>query len=157
MEILIRDTPEKGARVASRLVKKILSSRSNPVLGLATGDTPLRLYREMIRMYQAGELSFQDCTSFNLDEYVGLPPEDERSYHHYMRTHLFDQVDMDPEHIHLPNACADDLRQACRDYEQKIKESGGIDLQVLGIGANGHIGFKRTYRFTGFQDLGQDS
>ena len=141
MEILIRDTPEEGARVASRLVKKILSNRSNPVLGLATGDTPLRLYREMIRMYQAGELSFQDCTSFNLDEYVGLPPEDERSYHHYMRTHLFDQVDMDPEHIHLPNGCAGDLRQACRDYEQKIKESGGIDLQVLGIGANGHIGF----------------
>ena len=69
MEILIRDTPEEGARVASRLVRKILSSRSNPVLGLATGGTPLRLYREiMIRMYQAGELSFQDCTSFNLDE-----------------------------------------------------------------------------------------
>ena len=141
MEILIRDTPEEGARVASRLVRKILSIRSNPVLGLATGGTPLRLYREMIRMYQAGELSFQDCTSFNLDEYVGLPPEDERSYHHYMRTHLFDQVDMDPDHIHLPNGCAGDLRQACRDYEQKIKESGGIDLQVLGIGANGHIGF----------------
>ena len=141
MEILIRDTPEEGARVASRLVRKILSSRSNLVLGLATGGTPLRLYREMIRMYQAGELSFQDCISFNLDEYVGLPPEDERSYHHYMRTHLFDQVDMDPENIHLPNGCAGDLRQACRDYEQKIKESGGIDLQVLGIGANGHIGF----------------
>ena len=141
MEILIRDTPEEGARVASRLVRKIVSSRSNPVLGLATGGTPLRLYREMIRMYQAGELSFQDCTSFNLDENVGLPPEDERSYHHYMRTHLFDQVDMAPENIHLPNGCARDLRQACRDYEQKIKESGGIDLQVLGIGANGHIGF----------------
>ena len=117
MEILIRDTPEEGASVASRLVKNILSSRSNPVLGLATGGTPLRLYREMIRMYQAGELSFQDCTSFNLDKYVGLPPEDERSYHHYMRTHLFDQVDMDPEHVHLPNGCAGDLRQACRDYE----------------------------------------
>ena len=117
MEILIRDTPEEGARVASRLVKKILGSRSNPVLGLATGGTPLRLYREMIRMYQAGELSFQDCTSFNLDEYVGLSPEDERSDHNHMRTHLFDQVDMDPEHIHLPNGCAGDLRQACRDYE----------------------------------------
>ena len=141
MEILIRDTPEEGARLASKLVMKILGSRSNPVLGLATGGTPLRWYREMIRMYQAGDLSFQDCTSFNLDEYVGLPPEDERSYHHYMRTHLFDQVDMDPKHIHLPNGCAGDLRQACRDYEQKIKESGGIDLQVLGIGANGHIGF----------------
>ena len=110
MEILIRDTPEEGARVASKLVRKIFNSRSNPVLGLATRGTPMRLYREMIRMYHAGELSFQDCTSFNLDEYVGLPPEDERSYHHYMRTHLFDQVDMDPEHIHLPNGCAGDLR-----------------------------------------------
>ena len=101
MEILIRDTPEEGARVASRLVRKILSIRSNPVLGLATGGTPLRLYREMILMYQAGELSFQDCTSFNLDEYVGLPPEDERSYHHYIRTHLFDQVEMDPVSISI--------------------------------------------------------
>ena len=123
MEILIRDTPEEGARVASRLVRKILSSRSNPVLGLATGGTPLRLYREMIRMYQAGELSFQDCTSFNLDEYVGLPPEDERSYHHYMRTHLFDQVDMDPEHIHLPNGCAGDLRRLVGIMNRKSKKA----------------------------------
>ena len=141
MEILIHDTPEEGAQVAAKLVKKILSTRSKPVLGLATGGTPLRLYRELIRMHQSGELSFKDCTSFNLDEYVGLPPEDERSYHHYMRSNLFDQVDMDFNRIHLPDGCAGDLRQACRDYEEKIKEFGGIDLQVLGIGANGHIGF----------------
>ncbi|SVC24971.1 uncharacterized protein METZ01_LOCUS277825, partial [marine metagenome] len=92
MEILIRDTPEEGAQVAAKLVKKILSTRSQPVLGLATGGTPLRLYRELIRMHQCGELSFKHCTSFNLDEYVGLPPEDKRSYHHYMRSNLFDQV-----------------------------------------------------------------
>ena len=141
MEILIRDTPEEGAQVAAKLVKKILASHSKPVLGLATGGTPLRLYHELIRMYEANELSFKDFTSFNLDEYVGLPPEDERSYHHYMRSNLFDRVDMDPTRNHLPNGCADDLRQACRDYEKKIKDSGGIDLQVLGIGANGHIGF----------------
>ncbi|MDE0907737.1 MAG: glucosamine-6-phosphate deaminase [SAR324 cluster bacterium] len=141
MEILIRDTPEASAQVAADVVSKIIRERANLVLGLATGGTPLRMYQELIRMHQAGKLSFQNCTTFNLDEYVGLPPEDERSYNHYMRSNLFDRVDLDPAQTHLPDGDAPDLREACRDYEQKIKDAGGIDLQVLGIGANGHIGF----------------
>ena len=136
MEILIRDTTEEGAQVTDKLVKKILSTLSQPVMGLATGGTPMRLYREMIRMHQFGELSFKDCSSFNLDEYVGLPPEDERSYHHYMRNNLFDQVDIDPSLIHLPDGCAGDLLQACRDYEEKIKEFGGIETcRSLALGS----------------------
>jgi len=141
MEILIRDTPEASAQVGADVVGKILRDHARPVLGLATGGTPQRMYQELIRMHQAGSLSFANCTTFNLDEYVGLPPDNERSYNHYMRSNLFDRVDLDPARTHLPKGDAENLREACRAYEQQIKDAGGIDLQVLGIGANGHIGF----------------
>ena len=141
MEILIRDSLEAGAQVAASVVKKIFKSEDNPVLGLATGDTPLRMYHEMIRMKQSGELSFQHCTTFNLDEYVGLSREDERSYFYYMMSNLFNHVDIEKNNVNLPDGNAKNLREACRKYEQQIKDVGGIDLQVLGIGANGHIGF----------------
>jgi len=141
MEILIRDTLKASAQMAARVVRKIIHSEEKPVLGLATGGTPLRMYQELIRMKQTGELSFQNCTTFNLDEYAGLPPEDERSYHYYMMSNFFDHVDIDRKHVHLPDGNTENLRDACRKYEQQIKNAGGIDLQVLGIGANGHIGF----------------
>ena len=141
MEILIRDTLKASAQMAARVVLKIIHSEEKPVLGLATGGTPLRMYQELIRMKQTGELSFKNCTTFNLDEYAGLPPEDERSYHYYMMSNFFDHVDIDRKHVHLPDGNTENLRDACRKYEQQIKNAGGIDLQVLGIGANGHIGF----------------
>ncbi|MBS1254534.1 MAG: Glucosamine-6-phosphate deaminase 1 [Deltaproteobacteria bacterium] len=141
MEILIHDSPEAGAKVAARVVRKIIQTKVNPVLGLATGGTPLRMYKELIKMNHAGELSLQNCTTFNLDEYGGLPPEDKRSYHYYMMSNLFDKIDINKDNVHLPQGNANDLREACREYEKQIKDAGGIDLQVLGIGANGHIGF----------------
>ena len=141
MEILIRDSLESGAKVGARVVKKIIKSNNRTVLGLATGDTPLRMYHELIRMNESGELSFKNCTTFNLDEYVGLSREDERSYFYYMMSNLFDHVDIDKKNVYLPDGNAEDLREACRKYEQQIKDAGGIDLQVLGIGGNGHIGF----------------
>ncbi|MGA1599283.1 MAG: glucosamine-6-phosphate deaminase [bacterium] len=141
MEILIRDTPEACAEVAAQVVCRLLKTKSQPVLGLATGGTPLRMYQELIRLHREEELSFRDCKTFNLDEYVGLPPEDERSYHYYMHHHLFRHIDIDPLQVHLPNGYASDLRESCRGYERLIQEAGGIDLQVLGIGSNGHIGF----------------
>ena len=141
MEILIRDSLESGAKVGARVVKKIIKSNNRTVLGLATGDTPLRMYHELIRMNESGELSFKNCTTFNLDEYVGLSREDERSYFYYMMYNLFDHLDIDKKNVYLPDGNAEDLREACRKYEQQIKDAGGIDLQVLGIGGNGHIGF----------------
>ena len=127
--------------MAARVVRKIIHSEEKPVLGLATGGTPLRMYQELIRMKQTGELSFKNCTTFNLDEYAGLLPEDERSYHYYMMSNFFDHVDIDRKHVHLPDGNTENLRDASGRYEQQIKNAGGIDLQVLGIGANGHIGF----------------
>lgn len=141
MEILIRESPEACAALAARVVRRTVGSEREPVLGLATGGTPLLLYRELVELHRRGELSFQSTTTFNLDEYVGLAQSDPHSYHHYMRQHFFDHVDLDPQRTHLPQGNAPDLRQACRDYEELIRSAGGIDLQILGIGANGHIGF----------------
>ena len=141
MEILIRNTPEAGAKLGANIVSKIIQTRDKPVLGLATGATPLRMYKELIKMHQSNQLSFRDCTTFNLDEYKGLPPENKHSYHFYMMSNFFDHTDIDKKNVHLPNGFANDLRESCRKYEKLIHDAGGIDLQVLGIGTNGHIGF----------------
>jgi glucosamine-6-phosphate deaminase len=111
------------------------------VLGLATGGTPVGLYRQWIEYHRAGLVSFQGVTTFNLDEYVGLPPSDPRSYHAYMREHLFDHIDIPDENTHLPDGCAEDLNESAAQYEWQIEEAGGIDYQILGIGSDGHIGF----------------
>ncbi len=111
------------------------------VVGLATGGTPLGLYREWIERYQHGSISFAHIASFNLDEYVGLSPDHPGSYHHYMQHHLFQNIDIDPSFTHLPKTDVKDLNASARDYEWLIETSGGIDLQILGIGTEGHIGF----------------
>ncbi len=141
MEILIRESPQEGAKVGANVVRKIIQSKDKPVLGLATGDTPLRMYKELIRMHQSRKLSFQNCTTFNLDEYGGLHPGNKHSYHFYMMSNFFAHTDIDKNNVHLPDGCAEDLRDSCRKYEKLIDDAGGIDLQVLGIGSNGHIGF----------------
>lgn len=111
------------------------------VVGLATGGTPLGLYREWIERHRKGELSFSHVTSFNLDEYVGLAPEHPGSYHHYMQHHLFQHIDIDRARTHLPKTDVANLAASALDYEWQIEQAGGIDLQILGIGTEGHIGF----------------
>ena len=141
MGILIRDTPEAGAKVSASVVCKIIQTKDKPVLGLATGGTPLRMYKELIRMNMSGELSFQSCTTFNLDEYGGLSTENKHSYHYYMMSNFFEHTDIDKMNVHLPDGFTADLRESCRKYENLIIDAGGVDLQVLWIGTNGHIGF----------------
>ncbi len=141
MEIIIRKNPQECAQVAAKIVAKYLKEKEKPVLGLATGSTPEVMYQELISMYEAGKISFSNCTTFNLDEYVGLPHSHSQSYHRYMNENLFDFIDIPKESIHIPDGTAENLRQTSFDYEESIKTSGGIDLQVLGIGSNGHIGF----------------
>jgi glucosamine-6-phosphate deaminase len=111
------------------------------VVGLATGGTPLGLYREWIERHRQGAISFSHVTSFNLDEYVGLSPEHPGSYHHYMQYHLFQHIDIDGSRTHLPKTDVADLAASALDYEWQIEQAGGIDLQILGIGTEGHIGF----------------
>jgi len=118
-----------------------LHGNERPTLGLATGATMTPLYARLVAAYGKRGVSFRDATSFNLDEYVGVRPDSRGSFHAYMRAHLFDHVDLPPGRAHIPNGMAADIAAEAARYEANIKAAGGIDLQLLGIGANGHIGF----------------
>lgn len=137
MEIIIQPTPEAATRVAARMVARLLREKPNAVLGLATGSTPMRLYRELITM----KLDWSRVTAFNLDEYVGLPREHPQSYHSFMWESLFEHVNIAKKNVHIPDGNAKDVPKFCAKYERQIRAAGGIDLQVLGIGTDGHIGF----------------
>lgn len=128
---------QEGARIVAELVRK----KPNCVLGFATGGTPLGMYKELIRMHKNEGLDFSKVTTFNLDEYVGLPPEHDQSYHYFMWENLFRHINVDQRFVHIPMGMAKDIETFCEWYEQQIEKAGGIDLQILGIGANGHIAF----------------
>ena len=140
MEILIQPTALDAARLASLIIADRLRQKPDLVLGCATGRTMERIYRELVRLSGEG-LDFSKCRTFNLDEYVGLPSDDPCSYHVYMRQHLFDQVNIQLPNTHLPNGIAPDLKAEAIRYEEEISKAGGVDLQLLGIGETGHIGF----------------
>ncbi len=131
---------DEMSKQAALIFKKQIEEKPDSVLGLATGGTPIGFYQELIKLYQQG-LSFSKVKTFNLDEYVGISPQDVTSYHTYMQEHLFRHIDTPSENIHLPNGLADDLDAECKRYEAAIAACEGIDLQLLGIGVNGHIGF----------------
>lgn len=141
MNVIVVDTREELSRVAADEVSAAIAANPACVLGLATGTTPIGMYDALVSDYEAGLLSFKDVTTFNLDEYRGLAPDHPQSYRYFMRHHLFDRVDIDPERTHLPNGADARAEAMCAAYERAIRDAGGIDLQVLGIGHNGHIGF----------------
>ncbi|MBV8060363.1 MAG: glucosamine-6-phosphate deaminase, partial [Alphaproteobacteria bacterium] len=126
---------------AAKLIAELLRAKPNAVLGLATGSTPIGLYAELVRMHREDGLDFSRATFFNLDEYVGLPREHVASFHRFMREHLFDHINAMPDRTFIPNGMAADLQAECRRYEALLREYGPVDLQILGIGVNGHIGF----------------
>ena len=137
MEIIIQPTPEAATKIAARIIARLLRETPDAVLGLATGSTPLLLYRELIAM----KLDWRKVTTFNLDEYIGLPHEHAQSYHSFMCENLFRHVNIATKNIHIPDGNAKDVPKFCAKYEKQIRATGGIDLQVLGIGTDGHIGF----------------
>jgi glucosamine-6-phosphate deaminase len=141
MEVIIQPNEEAAASLVARIVAKDLRAKPDMVLGCATGGTMEWVYRKMVRLHIEEQLDFSRCRTFNLDEYVGLLLDDPKSYHSYMREHLFRHVNIDPAKTHLPNGMAADLDAECRRYEELIRQSGGIDLQLLGIGRAGHIAF----------------
>ena len=141
MEVVIRYTPEEATTLAARAICRLIQEKPHAVLGLATGSTPLLLYHELVRLHREHRLDFSRVTTFNLDEYVGLSPDDPRSYHHFMQEHFFRHVNIAPERTHIPDGLARNIPEFCTRYEEEIKAVGGIDIQVLGIGAGGHIGF----------------
>lgn len=126
---------------AAEIIAEQVKTKPDCVLGLATGSSPVGTYKKLIEWYNAGELSFKDVTSVNLDEYRGLSGDNDQSYRYFMNTNLFDHVDIDKARTNVPNGLEPDAEKACKDYDAIIESVGGIDLQLLGLGHNGHIGF----------------
>ena len=137
---IIRDTQRNCARMAAEEYRKLLGENPHCVLGLATGSTPEMLYEELVALCKAGKLSFKDVTTYNLDEYVGLDGSHPQSYRYFMDSHLFNLVDIDKTRTHVPCGVGVTDEMAAH-YDDEIKQAGGVDLQLLGIGPNGHIGF----------------
>lgn len=141
MEVIIQRDYQEMSRTAAQLVVEVLNTKPNAVLGMATGSTPLGLYQELVRLYQEEALDFSRVTTFNLDEYVGLPVTHPQSYHYFMREHFFQHVNIPAQNINIPSGTTSNYPAFCEWYELRIAECGGIDLQILGIGADGHIAF----------------
>ncbi|MDI3548611.1 MAG: glucosamine-6-phosphate deaminase [Halanaerobiales bacterium] len=141
MRVIIEEDYEAMSKKAALLVASQINLKPNAVLGLATGETPLGMYRQLIKMYRKGEIDFSEVITFNLDEYYRLPPDNSRSYHYYMQENFFNHINIHPGNTHLPDGMAADIDEECSRYEEMIRQNGGIDLQILGVGSNGHIGF----------------
>lgn len=141
MELIIAADYDEMSRLAADKIAAQLKAKPDCVLGLATGSTPIGLYAQLVSDCKAGDISFADATTFNLDEYRGLAPDHNQSYRYFMQDNLFDHVDVDVARTHVPDGANPDAQAACDAYEAAIEEAGGIDLQLLGLGHNGHIGF----------------
>ena len=150
MKVIIRNTSKEGSlwaahHIAEKIKAKAAVTDKPFVLGLCTGSTPIETYAALARMVQAGELSFRNVISFNMDEYVGLPEEHPESYHSFMHTNLFSKIDEPKENIHILNGNAEDLDAECAAYEKAIEQAGGFDLFLGGIGEDGHIAFNEPF------------
>ena len=129
------------SRKAANIISAQVIMKPNCVLGLATGSTPIGTYDQLVEWYNKGDLDFSEVTTVNLDEYKGLPRTNDQSYYYFMHQHLFDRVNIDPERTNVPNGMEPDAEKECGRYEELIRSLGGVDLQLLGLGHNGHIGF----------------
>ena len=140
MKIIVANDYDDMSKIATEIVAEQISKKQSSVLGLATGTTPIGLYKNLIKLYKSGKLSFKEVKTVNLDEYVGLTKDDTQSYDYFMRKNLFDHIDILKKNTHLPNTEAKNLEDECKRYT-KLLETLTPDIQILGIGSNGHIGF----------------
>lgn len=141
MEIIIADSYQEMSRLAADLIERQLLRKPSSVLGLATGSTPVGMYQDLVRRYKEEGLDFSKVITFNLDEYLDLAPSHSQSYHYFMDQNLFNHINVDPKNIHVPYGHASEVEEFCAWYEAEIERAGGIDIQILGIGADGHIAF----------------
>lgn len=141
LKLICKKTIEEASLSAAKIMAEVIKNKPDAVLGLATGSSPIEMYKELAATYQRGEISFSDIKSVNLDEYVGLSPEHDQSYAYFMNENLFSHVDIKKENTNLPNGLAEDPALECKRYEALISSLGCVDIQLLGIGNNGHIGF----------------
>ena len=141
MQFITVPTYDKLSRQAANIISAQIIMKPQSVIGLATGSSPLGVYRQLADRYTKGDIDLSGVTTVNLDEYAGLPENDPQSYHYFMQTNFFDHVNIKRENTFVPNGCAEDIDRECAEYDERIKRLGGIDLQLLGIGVDGHIGF----------------
>ena len=141
MEIVICKTKEEASKLAADMITAAVRKNPKTVLGLATGSTPVPMYKEMIKACKAKKVSYRQVKSWNLDEYVGLPGTHDQSYRYFMNENLFKGIDIKLSNTHVLNGLAKDAKKECKAYEAAIRKAGGIDIQVLGIGSDGHIAF----------------
>lgn len=141
MYIYREETYEKMSRRAANIISAQVIQKPDAVLGLATGSSPLGVYKQLIEWYNKGDLDFKDVKSVNLDEYCGLSPEHDQSYRYFMNSNFFNHINIDKENTYVPNGTCENWQTECENYDKLIRSLGGIDLQLLGIGFNGHIGF----------------
>lgn len=141
MVVIIQTDTNNIASIAADMIRDAILKKPDLVLGLATGSTPIGLYNSLVRMHKKENLDFSGVTTFNLDEYVGIPLDHSQSYHTFMAQHFFDHVNIPSANQHIPQNTSDDHLKFCATYEEKIRSAGGIDIQILGIGTDGHIGF----------------
>ena len=141
MRIIVTKAYEEMSMEATKIVAGQMYLKPESVLGLATGSTPLQMYKQLIAVHETVGLDFSRARSFNLDEYIGLDPENPQSYHYFMQQNFFSRINIKPENIYIPNGMAEDIEAEGKYYDSLIDQMGGIDLQVLGIGQNAHIGF----------------
>lgn len=141
MQIIITKNYEELSKETAKIVRTRILEKPSLVLGLATGSTPLGLYQALIKMHQQENLNFREARTFNLDEYAGLALSHPQSYNYYMRENLFKHINIKKENVFIPQGVTENIEESCQQYEYEIKKRGGIDLQILGIGRDGHIGF----------------
>lgn len=141
MKIIITNSYEEMSKTAAKEIAMQILTKPDSVIGFATGSTPLGLYKELIRYHKEGIIDFSQITAFNLDEYIGLDRSSDQSYVSFMADNLFDAINLPPENRNIPSGIATDMNAECLRYEKAIETAGGIDIQILGIGRNGHIGF----------------
>jgi glucosamine-6-phosphate deaminase len=141
MNIIAVKNYQMLSKISANIIVTQINQKPNSVLGFATGSTPIGTYKNLVEMYRNGLVDFSNVITFNLDEYCGLSRDNPQSYHYFMMQNLFNHVNIPQENIHIPNGMAIDIEYECGEYENEIKQANGIDLQLLGIGHNGHIGF----------------
>ena len=141
MKFIVCENYDEMSKEAAKIVVQQLKTKEDSILGLATGSTPVGLYKELISSYEKGEISFEKVKSFNLDEYYPIKKTSDQSYYYFMNDNLFSHVNIKPENTDIPNGEAGDPEVECAAYDKRVSESAGVDIQILGIGQNGHIGF----------------
>lgn len=147
MKIIVTENYNMLSKAAADIIQKVINAKNDAVLGLATGGTPIGTYEELINRYNENKIDFSNITTINLDEYIGLDGDNTESYRYFMNNKLFNHINIDKNKTFLPNGVAEDIEKECREYDKRIDEVGGIDVQILGVGNNGHIAFNEPNKY----------